>query len=826
VNSENTEIESVSALVARQVEQEFKRSLNHAAEGIHWIGADGVILWANQTELDLLGYSGAEYVGRHISEFHLDKPCIEDILARLARGETLHHHPARLRHKDGSVRHVAISSNVLWEGDTFVRTQCFTRDLTGQNLAHAAARRLAEIVDTSDARDRLLVDLDDAVRPLSDAEEITFTAATLLGRHLGANRCAYATVEEDQDTFTLTGNFNDGVHSIVGRYTFRQFGAECLRLMRAGEPYVVCDSSTDPRIDQHDRPSYIQTAITGVICVPVMKQGRFVAAMAVHTTTARSWLPAEVALVQRVAHRCWESIERARVTQSLKHSEARFRTVASTNSALTLYEQDQDLRYTWVFPSHPEFASDNIGKTDTDLLPPGEGEQLSALKRAVLTTGVGQKAEITVTLPNDVRTYDLVIEPRRDAAGTIIGVGGVAVDISERKKNELLLARAQDIARESAERLRDADRRKDEFLAILAHELRNPLAPIRTGLHLIRISGDTPASVTKVRSMMERQVAHIVRLVDDLLDVSRITSGKIHLQRETVTVQELVDGAIEVNRPLIDSAGIVLDVNLPKTCGLFVDRTRMIQIISNVLNNAVKFTAPGGRITIEAAVEPTVQPGHVTITIADTGSGISPAMMPRLFELFAQGEQGTTRMQGGLGIGLALAKALLEMHGGTIAAQSEGIGQGSTFRIRVPISPDENRNDAVEKSRPSSAQGLRVLVVDDNDDAATMLVMLVQQLGGQGRSAADGEAAVRQALEFKPDVVLLDIGLPGMDGYETCRRIRDQYGKGLKIVAITGWGQEHDKRLALDAGFDAHLTKPADLLALERLLTSFAAGLT
>ncbi|HUQ89924.1 MAG TPA: PAS domain S-box protein, partial [Vicinamibacterales bacterium] len=692
--------ESVTATATSEaIEQALKDALDHAAEAIHWVAADGRILWANQTELDLLGYRRDEYVGRQIAEFHLDQPCIEDILTRLTRRETLNHYPARLRHKDGTVRHVQINSKVLWEGETFLRTQCFTRDVSAERVAGDAARRLAEIVENSDdatishdltgtivswnsaaerlygypraeavgqpiamiipphlqheetdslarikngervapfdtvrrhksgallsialtispirdadgriigasktardvterkriqARDRFLVALDDVVRPLSDPEEITYTAAKALGTHLGVNRCAYATVEDDQDTFTLTGNFNDGVQSIVGRYTFRQFGAECLRLMRAGEPYVVSDSATDPRLDEQDRASYVLTAITGVICVPVMKQGRFVAAMAVHTNAPRNWQPEEVALVQRVANRCWESIERAKVTQSLRESEARFRAVASTNSSLTLYEQDTDLRYTWVFPSHPEFASDNIGKTDLELLPRAEGEQLSQFKRDVMATGKGAKREITVTLPNDVRTYDLVIEPRHDVDGNIIGVGGVAVDVSERKKNEVLLARAQEAASESEARLREADRRKDEFLAMLAHELRNPLAPIRTGLQLMRLAGDTPQSIEQVRSMMERQLTHIVRLVDDLLDVSRITSGKIHLQREHVSLRDLIDGAIEVNRAAIESSGVTLDVHLPKEeCTLFVDPTRTGQVISNVLNNAVKFS--------------------------------------------------------------------------------------------------------------------------------------------------------------------------------------------------------------------------------------------
>ena len=786
------------------IEQALQHALDHAAEGIHWVGPDGQILWANQTELDLLGYAPGEYVGRHIAEFHLDQPCIDDILTRLTRGETLVQYPARLRHKDGSVRYVEINSKVLWEGDTFLRTQCFTRDISGR-------KRIED-------RDRFLVDLDDAVRPLSEPEEITYTAAKALGTHLVANRCAYATVDDDQDTFTLTGNFTNGVQSIVGRYTFRQFGEECLRLMRAGEPYVVSDSATDARLNDEDRASYVPTAMTGVICVPVMKQGRFVAAMAVHTTAVRAWEPEEVGLVQRVANRCWESIERAKVTHSLRESEARFRAIASTNSALTLYEQDTDLRYTWVFPSHPEFASDNIGKTDAQLLPAGEGEKLSQLKREVLTTGTGRRSEITVTLPDDVRTYDLVVEPRHDSDGNIIGVGGIAVDVSERKRHELLLARAQQAASEGEARLREADRRKDEFLAMLAHELRNPLAPIRTGLHVIRLAGDTPEAIGPVRAMMERQLSHVVRLVDDLLDVSRITSGKIQLQRELVSLRQLIGDAVEVNRTAIDHAGVSLAVDLPtEECTLFVDPTRIGQVISNVLNNAIKFTTAGSRISISAEVTPSPL-AEVVVEIVDDGVGISPTMLPRIFDLFVQGDQGASRGNGGLGIGLALARTLTEMHGGAIEAHSDGVGRGSTFTIRIPWTSQAAAPAQVQTTPAASGTGRRVLVVDDNVDSAEVMVMLIRKLGGDAQAAFDGESAVRAAADFTPDIIFLDIGLPGIDGYETCRRIRAQHGASMTIVAITGWGQEQDKHRAIQAGFDTHVTKPADPRVLESLL--------
>ena len=513
--------------------------------------------------------------------------------------------------------------------------------------------------------------------------------------------------------------------------------------------------------------------------------------------------------------------DKKRAAELVQRSEARFREVASTNSALTLYEQDCDLKYTWVFPRHPEHFSDNIGKTDEDLLPPSEGARLSAVKRAAIESGVGGRHEISVTLPGGVHTYDLVVEPRRDANGTIVGVGGVAVDITDRKRNELLLERAEQATRESESRLRDADRRKDEFLAMLAHELRNPLAPIRTGLHLLGAE-ESPQAVARVRAMMERQVGHIVRLVDDLLDVSRITSGKIHLRREAVAIPELIDQAIESNRAGIAARDITLLTHVDTgSTAVLVDPTRMVQVIANVLNNAVKFSPARGRITVGS----TVDGDAAVITIADEGAGILPDMLPQIFELFVQGDAPVGGSQGGLGIGLALARTLVEMHGGRIEATSAGRGQGSTFTIRVPgVVMTTPVAEAPVHKAVTPLINRRVLVVDDNDDSAELLAVLVQRMGGEARTARDGETAVSAAEEFSPDFILLDIGLPGIDGYEACRQIRQRHGSRPMIVALTGWGQDQDKRRALEAGFDLHLTKPVDPVALESLLANGASN--
>jgi signal transduction histidine kinase/integral membrane sensor domain MASE1/ActR/RegA family two-component response regulator len=516
-------------------------------------------------------------------------------------------------------------------------------------------------------------------------------------------------------------------------------------------------------------------------------------------------------------------IERKRIEVSIRQSEARFRTLAASANALTLYEQDHELRYRWIFPDHPEFFEHTIGHTDAELMPTKEGERLTALKRRVIESGIGVREEVAVTLPDGPRSYDLMIEPRRNAAGEIVGVAGVSVDITERKRQEQLL-------RDSQQQLRDADRRKDEFLAMLAHELRNPLAPIRTGLEFLRVSGNDAAAVERVRPMMERQVNHMVRLIDDLLDVSRITSGKIHLQKERAYLAEMIHAAVDANRIAIESGGAHLVIDLPADpVPLLVDPTRFVQVVSNLLHNAAKFTGPGGTITVAGRIIEGGMHGTLVVTVADTGAGISADLLPRVFDLFTQGRPPEGRGPSGLGIGLALARRLLEMHGGTIDAHSDGPGQGSEFTLRLPmVTPQPARVD----QRPAPPQSLRlaidrrVLIVDDNADSADALAWLVRAIGGDPRTTYDGPTAVREAAAFAPHIVLLDIGMAGMDGYETCRRIRETAAPQPFIIAITGWGQDRDKVRAAEAGFDAHITKPADPAILEQLLANAAAGIT
>jgi PAS domain S-box-containing protein len=404
----------------------------------------------------------------------------------------------------------------------------------------------------------------------------------------------------------------------------------------------------------------------------------------------------------------------------------------------------------------------------------------------------------------------------RDAAGNNIGLATITRDITEQKH-------AEDELRRIAADLSEADHRKSEFLATLAHELRNPLAPIRTGLDLMRIAPGDGAALARVHQMMDRQLGHLIHLVDDLLDVARITRGKIELKKEAVDLRTAVGMAVETSAAQIEAARHALELRMPDhPLELEADVTRLVQVLSNLLNNAAKYTPAGGRITVEAWREE----GQAVVAVTDTGVGIPAESLGSVFEMFTQVRSSLDRAQGGLGIGLSLVRRLVELHGGRIGAASGGRGQGSTFTVRLPLRQQHAAGPGrLERVPGASAVGsapLRVLVVDDNTDAAESLVALLRLLGHETRVAHDGPQGYRLAQQFEPDLVLLDIGLPGMSGHEVARAIRATPALAHAVlIALTGWGARSDMALSQEAGFDQHLTKP---VSLDALAQAFAAA--
>jgi len=433
-----------------------------------------------------------------------------------------------------------------------------------------------------------------------------------------------------------------------------------------------------------------------------------------------------------------------------------------------------------------------------------------ALKASADPAGDGRmKMELRVLRPGgEVRwfSFSAQLEFRDTPKGPIpVEQVGAIFDVTERRHAETAL--------------READRRKDEFLATLAHELRNPLAPLRNGLQILKISSDDAEVTEKVHAMMERQVNHLVRLVDDLLEVSRITRGKILLRKEPEDLVALVRNAVETARPLIEAGRHDLELQLPsEPLTIEADPVRLVQVFANLLNNAAKFTEPGGKISLAVARDGAT----AIVRVRDTGVGISATMLPRVFDVFVQADEGRSRSQGGLGIGLSLARTLVEMHGGTIEAQSAGADAGSEFSVRLPLSEQPTTSGAETRRTAGHAaplSGCRLLLVDDNRDTADSLAVMLQLLGSEVEVVYDGAAALLAVTTRHCDAVLLDIGMPGMDGYEVARCIRNQPElRTLVLIAMTGWGQMEDRKRSMEAGFDHHLVKPVDLESLQRLL--------
>jgi len=827
-----------------------------------------------------------------------------------------------------------------------------------QKATEALGRRL-------EAWDHFLVDLDDTLRPLSDAEDITRTAAQALGQHMAVNRCAYAIVDDNEDTITLTGNYIDGVDSVVGPYAISQFAEDWLRHMRAGEPYLVSDSLADSRITEAEQPTYAATAIAAMICAPILKRGRFVAAMAVHSRVPREWGLEEVELVQRVASRCWESIERARVTQSLKDSEQQFRALANSIPNLAwmarpdgwIYWYNQQwydytgtthaemegwrwesvhdpevlpvVKQRWqasiaagesfemVFPlrgangtfrrfltrvnplrnargevvhwfgTNTDVESERLatevnatlrererlareevelqkrllhslfmqaptliavlrgpehvvelanpplcavwGRTQEqlinrslfDAMPELRDQVFRSLLDEVFRTGVpffGQETPARFDRgggTSDTVYFNFVYSPFRSIAGAIEGIFVIASDVTDQ-----VLARHQvNDLRQAAEA---ANRAKDEFLAMLGHELRNPLSPILTALQLMKLRcGDT---AEYERTVIERQVAHLTRLVDDLLDVSRIARGKVDLKRETVEIAQVAAKAIEMTSPLFEERMQALELNIPRQ-GLEVnaDPVRLSQVISNLLANAAKYTPSGGRITVQAAEEA----GDIVLRVRDTGMGIAPDILPHVFDLFVQGRQAIDRSQGGLGLGLTIVRNLVEAHGGRVSAHSGGLGHGSEFVVRLPraaaAAVTSAAPDGLHQRVERPSQAARVLIVDDNVDGAQVLGEVMALSGYETRVAHDAPTALRIATEFQPTIAVLDLGLPVMDGYELAKLLRALPGlANVRLIAVTGYGQEADRARTRRAGFHQHLVKPVDFETVERAFTATA----
>jgi PAS domain S-box-containing protein len=749
--------EVLEAEIARrkQAEQELSDFVEHALECLHKVGPDGIILWANRAELDLLGYPPDEYIGRHIAEFHVDQDVIAGILGRLRAGENLRDVSARLRCKDGSIKHVLISSNACWQDGQFAYTRCFMRDVTERKQADETNALLAAIVESSD----------DAI------------------------------ISKDLSSTILS--WNSGAERIFGYTAAEAIGRSVTMLMPADrvneEPAILERIRRGALVNHYEtvRRRKDGTLLDISLTVSPVKdaQGNIIGA-------------------SKVAR---DITQRKRAEQALRESEERFRMLADNISQLA-WTCDKLGNVTWYNRRWLEYT----GRTFEEMKEWGwtKCHHPDHVDRVVASVNrsreSGEVWEDTFPLRGKDGQYRWFLSraiPIRNEQGEIVRWFGTNTDITAQRDAELAL--------------KEADRRKDEFLATLAHELRNPLAPIRNSLHLLRMTGGAGPAVERVHEIMERQVAHMVRLVDDLLELSRVSRGTIELKKEPVELATIINHAVETSKPFIDANGHQIAVALPTdSVRIDGDLVRLAQVFANLLNNAAKYTERGGNITVTARCEDNA----VMVSVRDTGIGIPREMLTRVFDMFAQVDNSLRRSQDGLGIGLSLVHTLVSMHGGSVEAHSNGLGHGSEFIVRLPLADSGSRpreNESEHVNQADIPRTRRIMVVDDNRDAADSLGMLLRFLGADVHIAYDGQSALESLRICRPAVVLLDLGMPGLDGFEVARRVRqDPDFCKVTLVALSGWGQEEDRQRAREAGFDHHLVKPIDLGGLQALLTS------
>jgi PAS domain S-box-containing protein len=1033
--------------------------LEDAPVGIHWVDANGTITWANRAELEMLGYSPDDYIGRHIAEFHVDPHVIADILQRLQRGETLHNYEARLRHKDGSIRYGAINSNVLWEDGKFVHTRCFTRDITERKCLEEKSRaqfdeleniyrtapiglalidkafrfarinaRLAEIngipaeqhlgrslreivptlADQAEAVFRRVFDTGEAVlnvefagetqaqpgvrrvrneswHPLKNAtgetiainvvvEEITERkrAEAALAESVRQKEALYQLADSLQRTKLLADVYRAALQAIISALPCDR--ASILLFDDAGvmrfvgwrglsdgyrqaveghspwhtdetNPQPICIGDVDAAAISEALKATVKAEGIGALAfIPLVTDGKLIGKFMAYFDAPHVFRAEELELSLTIARQLAFAIERQRAEAALRESERRFRAMIDALPA-AIYTTDAAGRLTHFNPAAVEFAghvptlgtdrwcvSWKLYATDGTRLPHEQCPMAVSLKEGRVVRG----AEAIAELPDGTRRwFEPYPTPLQDAGGRLVGGINMLVDITERKRAEELLRnharqlalitdtapvfiaycdtesrfkfvnkayaarfglrpedcvgkRIPDIVGEQAyasfrqyvdavlrgeavefdvaipytglgerfmhcsyapefdaagnvvgwvaaitditerrhieealraseEGLKEADRRKDEFLAMLAHELRNPLAPIANAVHLLRHDRSENRVRQQARAIIERQTARLARLVDELLEVSRITTGRIRLHLERIAIGGIVERAVETVRPLIEQHRHILAVSLPPApLWLYADAARLEQVLVNLLNNAAKYTDDGGRIDLTVQSEES----DVLLRVRDTGIGIEPELLPRVFDLFTQAERSLDRSRGGLGIGLSLVQRLVSMHGGSVVAKSV-VGQGSEFTVRLPLSQMSVGKEHAAARQIDGATGrpLCVLVVDDNIDAAQSLAMLLEVAGHVVWLAHDGVAALEAVGEYRPHVVFLDIGLPKLDGYEVAKRLHaDSATANIVLVAMTGYGQAADRERARDAGFDCHLVKPVDFSDVERVL--------
>jgi len=826
-HSPETPGQQLAAQLARSEQRRkiYEAALSSTPDLVYVFDLNHRFLYANEALLAMWGRTWEEAIGKNCLElgypdWHADMHGreIEQVIAT--------HKPIK-----GVVPFEGTNGRRMYE---YIFVPVFSSN--GEvELVAGTTRDVTDRERDEEKRRQFLSDLDQAIRPLVDPTEITAVSASLLGEHLKVDRCAYADVEADQDTFNLLGDYNRDVPSIVGRYTFTQFGLEVLRLMRANQPYVVADINHHiPRPE--DREAYRQTMIQAVICVPLHKAGRFVAAMAVHQKSPRVWKPDEVELVLQVAARCWESIERTRVTRDLKQSEERFRQLANTIPQLAWMAKPDGWIF-WYNERWYEYTGTTLEQMQgwgwEQVHDPVELQRMLLGWKQALATGEPWEDVFPLRRHDgEFRWHLSRARPLRDSDGQILLWFGTNTDVTEQRRlseeREALLA-GERAARAEAERI---SQMKDEFLATLSHELRTPLNAILGYATLMRVAELSGADLEEAVTTIERNARLQAQLIEDLLDMNRIISGKIRLDVQPVNLIDVLDEAIAAVMPSAEAKGITLmRIVQPDVGTVRGDPSRLQQVVWNLLTNAIKFTPNGGHVHL--SLERTES--QIEITVSDTGQGIASDFLPHVFDRFRQADSSTTRRHGGLGLGLSIVRQLVELHGGVITVTSAGPGLGATFMVTLPISSalEQSSDDKVVTSRPDDAQekssvsrlrGVRVLVVDDEPDATALVKRVLERCEAEVERAGSVAEAMELLSVHNFDIIVSDIGMPGEDGYQFIRRVRSLQNphRNVPAVALTAFARAEDRRKAALAGFQTHLSKPVEAAELVAIVANLA----
>jgi signal transduction histidine kinase/ActR/RegA family two-component response regulator len=680
---------------------------------------------------------------------------------------------------------------------------------------------LCAVLETTNAvmgmqRHRLAWQLTDRLRDIEDPLEIARHACRTLGEHLHAKRVGFADIEDARNEVLVRQGWHDGsVSSVVGAsFALDGFGHGVRDELVAGRTVCIDNVAVDPRCVGGPR-IYDAMQLSAAVLVPLTRRGELVAVFAAGTGEPRHWREEEVRLAEDTADRTRAAMEHARAERVLREREAgerrRLEVLFHQAPSFMAVLSGPDHVYTLSNASHDRLIGHRavLGKPFAEAMPDIAAQGFGALLDAVYENGmpfVATEAAISLVAADGesrLRFLDFVYQPIFDADGKVTDIFVEGNDVTERKL--------------AADALRESDRRKDEFLAMLAHELRNPLAPIRSAAEVLRFESPGADVIRQASAVVHRQVLHMTRLVDDLLDVSRVTRGKVTLQRHPVDMKAIVATAIEQTRPAMEARGHALGVQLAADgAHVFGDESRLVQVVANLLNNAAKFTPERGHVWLRLET----RDERVVLQVSDDGAGIAPEAQNLVFELFWQADRSGERATGGLGLGLALVRSVVELHGGTVACRSDGPGRGTTFEIVLPRHRGGLATPAAAiPERRIDDAGTRVLLVDDNVDAADLLGLYLGTCGLDVTVSNDSHRALEIAGRLRPHACVLDIGMPGLDGYGLAAALRDgEATRDALLIALTGFGQPNDRERALAAGFDLHLVKPVDAEALRRAI--------